>query len=180
MYVEKKLWTRCILKFHLPNLYFFLPFFKMSNILLSRYDWILALLINVSHIHVTENNQDTNLIGQFFILKSVTENSFSVFWMQAAGGQVCSGLVSPVYAMLCAYLSMILYNFVKHNHSAVLNFFSNVDVAILAWEWHKLIALFSLALFGHFTSCLHIPCTSLFACVFVYLFLIFCTIYIIV
>ena len=142
MYVKKKLWTRCILKFHLPNLYFFLPFFKMSNILLSRYDWILALLINVSRIHVTENNQDTNLIGQFFILKSVTENSFSVFWMQAAGGQVCSGLVSPVHAMLCAYLSMILYNFVKHNHSAVLNFFSNVDVAILAWEWHKLIALF--------------------------------------
>lgn len=29
---------------------------------------------------------------------------------------------------------------------------------------------FSLALFGHFTVCLHIPCTSLFTCVFVLLF----------
>ena len=142
MYLKEKLWTWCTSKFHLPHLYFFLPFFKMSNILLSRYDWILALLINVSHIHVTENNQVTNLIGQFFILKSVTENPFSVFWMQATGDQVCSGLASPVYAMLCAYLSMILYNFVKHNYSAVLSFFSNVDVAILDWEWHKLIALF--------------------------------------
>ena len=85
-----------------------------------------------SDIHVTESNQGTNLIGQFFIFKSVTENSFFVFWMQAAGGQVCSGLASPVYAMLCAYLSMILYNFVTHNYSVVLNLFSNVDVAI--WD----------------------------------------------
>ena len=173
MYVEKKLWTRCILKFHLPNLYFFLPFFKMSNILLSRYDWILALLINVSRIHVTENNQDTNLIGQFFIFKSVTENSFSVFWMQAAGGQVCSGLVSPVYTMLCAYLSMILHNLLVFNHFVLLHVFHNVDGDILAWKWHKLIVAIFLELFLAFyivSACPLCAINCLFVCVLFWFF----------
>ena len=123
-----------IIKFHLSNILFLRPIFKITNILLKPDFWILALLISVfTHTHVITRNWEAKpariwlvnffLIDQVFILKKLQPKIHFCF----------SECKRPLARFVSVLRERIVCFFAHFLHCYLLLFFDNVFSGIFAF-----------------------------------------------